>query len=171
MAKKWITKDNTTKKVPEEELDKWLAEGWTAGRITFKSTNNPFSNKSHSEESKQKMSEAKEGFVPWNKGVPMQDTTKLLLSSIQLHKRPLAAPVKLDLVRREDISRLGYDGCTLTPEDVVEILSAAKCETCGREDVILMLGLRDWKLPHTRDNCFCQCSICYRNNKYKNHNV
>ena len=169
ISQKWICKDNLSKKVQITELDNYIKDGWTVGRNTIKGANNPFFNKKHTEESRQKMSEAKKDYVPWNSGIPMNEDTKVLLSRIASHKMNLTAPISLNQIRKEDIKRLGFDGCTLTESDLEEIFEEKRCETCGRTDVILTLGIRDAKKPHTKENCFCQCQICFRkdhSNKY-----
>lgn len=43
---------------------------------SYSGENNPFYGKTHSEETRKKMSEAKKDFVPWNKGQAMLDETK-----------------------------------------------------------------------------------------------
>lgn len=166
---KWMWKESTSKKVPIDKIEEYKKDGWMLGRNTIRGSANPFFNKRHTEESKQKMSEAKKDYVPWNAGKPMSDDTKVLLSRIASHKMSLTAPISLNQIRKEDIKRLGFDGCTLTESDLESIFEEKQCKTCGRTDVILTLGIRDAKRPHTRENCFCQCQICFRkdhSNKY-----
>lgn len=164
MAKKWISKDNKSMKVDEDLVADYINEGWALGRTAAAGSNNSFSGKRHSPEAKQAMSAAKRDNIPWNK-----DKTDVY--SLQTRqkmsdaKKGVTAPIRLDLIRRQDIAQFGYDCCTLTEEDISAILSTGYCQVCQRNDVILTIGRRDTSKPHTPDNCYCICSICYRKRK------
>lgn len=164
MSKKWISKDNVSKKVEEGLIPDFIAEGWTLGRIAATGNNNPFAGKKHSPETKQAMSEAKQDSIPWNKDKTdvYSLTTRQKMSDA---KRGVSAPVKLDLIKKRDLAQFGYDACTITEEDIMKTLETGYCLACGRNDVILQIGRIDTSKPHTPDNIFCQCSICYRKKK------
>lgn len=164
MSKKWISKDNISKKVDEELVPDFIAEGWSLGRIAATGNNNSFAGKKHSPETKQAMSVAKQDNIPWNK-----DKTNVY--SLQTRqkmsdaKKGVTAPIRLDLIKKSDYAQFGYDACTLTEEDIKDILDVGYCQVCKRNDVILTIGRIDTAKPHTPDNCFCTCSICYRKKK------
>lgn len=164
MSKKWISKDNLSKKVEEELVQDYINEGWSLGRIAATGSNNSFSGKRHSPETKQAMSVAKIDNIPWNKDktdVYSLETRQKMSDA----KKGVTAPIKLEYIKRKDIAQFGYDCCTLTGEDIQRILSVGYCQVCGRNDVILTIGRVDTTRSHTPDNCFCTCSICYRKKK------
>ena len=164
MSKKWISKDNISKKVDESELEAHLAGGWTLGRIAATGSNNSFSGKKHSLETKQAMSVAKQDNIPWNKDKVNVYTLQTRQKMSNAKNGP-TAPIRLDLIKKRDFEQFGYDACTITEEDIHSILSTGYCLVCGRRDVILTIGRIDPLKPHTPDNCFCSCSICYRKKK------
>ena len=168
--KKWISKDNLSKKVEEEAIPDLIKEGWVLGRTSAKGSNNSFAGKKHRPETKQAMSVAKQNNIPWNKdkkNVYSLETRQKMSDA----KHGPTAPIKLDLIRKKDYAQFGYDACTLNEKDITEILSAGYCLACGRNDVILTIGRKDTSKPHSYDNCFCTCSICYRKRKSINTNT
>lgn len=78
-GKKRINKDGTEKTVFPDEVSEYIRDGWSLGRKSF-------SRSSPSEETIRKISEARKGSTPWNKGKvvpgnPVSEETKALISA------------------------------------------------------------------------------------------
>lgn len=95
---KIISKHNTRKEALEKELKLHLllnvvkspmyinqslatVNGYFGSDVT--KTSNPFYNKKHSEEQKQKWSIDRKGVIPWNKGIPMDELQKQKLRKLR----------------------------------------------------------------------------------------
>lgn len=85
------------KRANEVRLHKWkndsewsdnLRQKWSEGqKKRFKTQTNAFKGKNHTEEAKQKISNAHKGKVPWNKGKPRSEETKEKIRQTLLKRR------------------------------------------------------------------------------------